>query len=202
MSEAEPSSPNPEVDQRVELVTAAREGDAAAKDELLELLAPQLYQWLDRQMGPRLKRFLSVADVAQESLGRVLSSLDRLRIGAGLGDVRGLLYQHARWTVLSRGRNAGQYRGESVVEGASPRAEPGIVAERSTGTVTLADEVRRMNEALDEMESDQAELVRAHLEGIPVPQLAKDQGITESAIRKRFQRALEELKRLLGSGGK
>ena len=177
------------------LVARARAGDEGATDELLAKLAPQLLAWLERHMGSRLKRFLSVPDVAQESLVSLLNSLDRLRPDADLGDARRLLYQHARWIVMRRGTDAGKFQGESAYQqlGAQDRADS---IDRSRGPVTLEDELCWLKELIDELDPDLAVVMRRRLEGAAFELLAEELGLGESAVRKRFSRGLVELQRL------
>ncbi|MFT7484930.1 MAG: DNA-directed RNA polymerase specialized sigma24 family protein [Candidatus Paceibacteria bacterium] len=177
------------------LIERARNGDETAADELILQLAPQLMAWLSGQMGTRLQRFLPVTDVAQESLASFLGSLVRLREGAELSDARRLLFQHARWIVLRRGSDAGQFQGESVCGQmeAITRAES---MDRSLGAVTLEDELAWLQEMIEELEADLAVIVRARLCGESFSLLAEQHGISESAVRKRFERGLEELQRL------
>jgi len=177
------------------LVAQARAGDEEATDKLLAKLAPQLLGWLERQMGSRLKRYLSVPDVAQESLASLLTSLDRLREEADLGDARRLLFQHARWIVMRRGTDAGKFEGESAFQrlGAQDRAES---IDRSQGPVTLEDELCWMKELVSELEPELAVVMQRRLEGAPFAQLAEELGVGESAVRKRFDRGLAELQRL------
>lgn len=177
------------------LVQRARDGDEAATDELLAKLAPQLLGWLERQMGMRLKRYLSVPDVAQESLASLLTSLERLREGADLGDARRLLFQHARWVVMRRGSDAGRFEGESAFHqlGVQDRAES---IDRSRGPVTLEDELCWLQELIDELDPELRLVMSRRLQGAPFAQLAEELDLTESAIRKRFERGLAELQRL------
>jgi len=185
-----------EQEEHPALVQAAREGDGQAADQLLELIAPQLLSWLDRQMGSRLRRFLSVADVAQESLASLLGSLDRLRPGAGLSDVRKLMFQHARWIVMRRGSDAGRFQGESVMGRTSNYDPPENSGVRSAGEVTLEDELSWLSELIQELDEEVGVVMTRRLEGVPFADLAAQLGLTESAVRKRFDRGLEELQRL------
>jgi RNA polymerase sigma factor (sigma-70 family) len=178
------------------VIAASRAGDAAAADELVERLAPDLFRWLERYMGPQLKRFLSVTDIAQESLTRILGPLDHMRPDGDLDDVRGLLFQNARWIILSRGNEARRFCGESAVGEACSPDQIAPEADRSTNTVTLEDELRWMSELIVEMDGDLANVLHGRLDGVGFPELAERLELTESAVRKRFQRALEELGRL------
>jgi RNA polymerase sigma factor (sigma-70 family) len=182
-------------DQRQDLVAKAVAGDEEATDELLALIAPHLMRILQRQMGPRLMRYLSVADIAQESLASLLTSLNHLRPGAGLSDVRKLLFQHARWIVMRRGNHAGRYQGESVCQKIS-RQDRAESKDRSTGNVTLEDELSWLHELIDGMDEGVATVLRKRLNGQSFADLAQELGLGESAVRKRFDRGLDELQRL------
>lgn len=178
-----------------ELVAAAIAGEPAAADELLARLAPQLVRWLEGQMGTRLKRYLPVADVAQESLASLLTSLGHLREGAGLDDARRLLFQHARWIVMRKGSDAGKFDGESVCQELH-RQERQQDIDRSLGDVTLEDELCWLNELIEELEEDLRVVLRSRLEGATFAELGEQLQLSESAVRKRFERGLDELQRL------
>jgi len=177
------------------IVARARTGDEQATDALMARLAPQLLAWLERQMGTRLKRYLSVPDVAQESLASLLTSLDRLRPEADLGDARRLLFQHARWIVMRRGSDAGKFEGESAYQRIGAEG-PAQSIDRSRGPVTLEDELCWLKELIHELEPELGVVMRRRLEGASFEQLAQELGLGESAVRKRFTRGLEELQRL------
>jgi DNA-directed RNA polymerase specialized sigma24 family protein len=191
--------PDPE-ERGAELLAAVISGDEAATDELLAVLAPSLLKYLHRQMGQRLTRYLSVKDIAQESMASFLSSIDHLRANADLSDARNLLFQHARWIVMRRGSDAGKFAGESAYMklASQDAAQP---VDRSVGDVTLEDELVWLNEMIDALDEDLQVVVRRRLEGVTFGDLADELGLGESAIRKRFDRGLDELKRL-GQGRK
>jgi len=146
-------------------------------------------------MGTRLKRYLSVPDVAQESLASLLTSLDRLRPEADLGDARRLLFQHARWIVMRRGSDAGKFEGESAYQRIGAEG-PAQSIDRSRGPVTLEDELCWLKELIHELDPDLGVVMRRRLEGASFDELAQELGLGESAVRKRFTRGLEELQRL------
>jgi len=174
-------------DEGARLVRAARDGDRAARERLFRLYADFLQARLRQQMGGRLGRTASLSDLVQESYVRALEALRVLPDDAGLPDFEGVLFQHARWSVLSQARSSRGFEGESAA-GLSADGRPDPAGDPSEGLVTRNDQLERLHELIDSLPVEQAEVVRRRLAGKTFGAIASELGIAEDAARKRHMR--------------
>ena len=180
---------------RDDLVRLAQEGRAEALDELLAQASPLLRRYLERRVGTRLRRFVSVSDVEQEVLMQALQVLRRLPPDASVEDFRALLFQHARWSVgKAVDRNRRAHGQSSAGDGTVPQPS------RSFGSVTRADEVGWLRERIDRLPEGQRDVVTRRMEGRTFGEISVDLGIGEDAARKRFLSAALRLKANRRSG--
>lgn len=171
------------------MIRRARDGCLSAREELLHLCTPELSRFVSRSMGTRLRRASSVEDICQDTFLRALRALDALPPGSGYDDFRGVLYQHAKWVLVRKGRQAGGFRGESAGEFTGPLAAP----QTAEGQVTRADERALLDAAVARLEPQQARVVRLRLDGLSFAEIARATATPESALRKRFMRASKAL---------
>jgi RNA polymerase sigma factor (sigma-70 family) len=170
-------------------VRLAQEGRAEALDELLGAISPALRRYLERRVGTRLRRFVSVSDVEQEVLMQALQVLRRLSPDASVDDFRALLFQHARWSVGKAVDRNRQAHGQSS---AGDGSVPGPM--RSFGTVTRADELSWVRERIEHLPEGQRAVVERRMEGRTFGEIGADLGIGEDAVRKRFLSAALHLR--------
>jgi RNA polymerase sigma-70 factor (ECF subfamily) len=189
------------------LLGQARAGDQRSLGELLESYRNYLRLLARTQMGAALAQHLSASDLVQETV------LDALRgFGGFLGTsepaflawlrrilVRNVVDQVKRQRARKRGGLAQQSL-DALLEQAHPDVldafavspvGPSDHAERKELSVLLADALA----ALPPL--DREIIIQRQLEHQPFKEIANRVGRSESAVRVRWLRALEKLKRLL-----
>jgi RNA polymerase sigma factor (sigma-70 family) len=169
----------------------ARDGDPAAWQVLVDQHSTLLRRYLDRRMGPQLRRTCSSGDLVQEVLTRMLHALRAAPADATLQTFRRWLLQHADWVLASRGHGARRHFGESVAG-----VIDGSLADRSpatTGPVTHADQVAWMRSLLDRLDPKYADVVRLRLDGVSFAEIAERLGVEEATVRQRLSRVLRTL---------
>lgn len=173
------------------ILAQARGGSAQAQERLVRLFTPAVAAYVRRRTGARLARFVSEEDLVQEVLVRAIRALEHLREGADLGDFRRLLFLHARWVLQRRGREAGDFAGETL-HGRAPLVDgplEGAVREpESTGPVTRLDRARWLHTLVRRLDPLYADALRPYLEGASFAEIAARLGIEEEAARKRVVR--------------
>lgn len=181
------------------LLSRARAGERAARDELYVRFRGTLEAYLGRKVGARLGRAVSLSDLSQDSFLQALGGLERLPERATFDDFRGLLFQHARWVLGKQVDRHRDFVGESIAgEGAaSGRAQPGP---ESAGSVTQADETAWLVELVEALPKEQADVVRLRLEGLSFSEVAERLGIREGSARQRYLRGSRELRRRVEGG--
>ncbi len=151
----------------------------------------------DRNMGPRLRRVVTLDDVCQEVFARVFASF----ANDDLGDVpiesfRARLFQHAKWVLASRGRTAHDFRGESAAgDGLGGIAD---FPEHTDGAVTRADQVRWLHALVEHLDADHGDVVKYRLAGMSYQEIAIRLGVAETTVRKRYSRVLQEFRATYG----
>ncbi len=171
-----------------EWIRRAQRGEQVALDALIEGASPVLRRYLERRLGQRLRRFVSVSDLEQEVLMQGLQGLRRLSPEATVDDFHALLFTHARWAVGKAARRNRNAAGES-----QRSAEPGLPS-RSMGSVTRDDEAAWLRRRLGDLPDGQRAVVQRRLQGWTFARIAEDLGLREDAARKRFVAAARELR--------
>lgn len=183
-----------------ELLTAARQGDAAALEALLVRYQPHLYRFGLRMCG----NAEDAGDVAQESLISMVRSLPDFR---GEASVSTWLYTIARRFCM-RKRRRGKYappREDSLdaaeTHAAQRIADPAPNPEQTATNRELAEVLSRAIDALDPPQREV--LVLRDVEGLSAPEAAEVLGISVDAVKSRLHRARvavrRELAPILGS---
>ena len=169
-----------------ELLTAARQGDAAALEALLVRYQPHLYRFGLRMCGNEE----DAGDVAQESLISMARSLRDFR---GDASVSSWLYTIARSFCIKKRRRSkfAPTREDSLdaPETAATRhlADPAPNPEQTATNRELATALTR---AIDALEPPQREvLLLRDVEGLPAPEVARVLGISVDAVKSRLHRA-------------
>jgi RNA polymerase sigma-70 factor (ECF subfamily) len=169
-----------------ELLTAARQGDAAALEALLVRYQPHLYRFGLRMCGNEE----DAADVAQESLISMARSLRDFR---GESSVSSWLYTIARRFCIKKRRRSkfAPSREDSLdaleTTAAERVADPAPNPEQTTTNRELA---RALTRAIDALDPPQREvLVLRDVEGLSAPEVAKVLAISVDAVKSRLHRA-------------
>ena len=138
---------------------------------------------VSRERGIHLRRTASVADLRQETLTSLLAVLPHLREGALLEDVRALANQHTGWILARQGRCARHFDGESTLHADGLRAITPSAGAPSTGAVTARDQERWLAERVEQLDPDQAAVVRLRLEGREFEEIGRELGIPAAPRR-------------------
>lgn len=181
------------------LIASARDGDSAARDELHRRFEHPLSSFLRTQVGKRLGRTVSISDLSQESFLHSFDAIARLPQNARRGDFEAMLFRNARWVIGTHARRNGRFGGESEGDGGGLGQVPDERSERSSGSVTTADEARWFSAQLDRLKPEQAVVLRLRMSGCTFEEISSELGISEHAARKRYLRAAIELRRLAES---
>jgi RNA polymerase sigma-70 factor (ECF subfamily) len=169
-----------------ELLTAARQGDAAALEALLVRYQPHLYRFGLRMCG----NVEDAGDVAQESLISMARSLRQFR---GDSSISTWLYTIARRFCIKKRRRSkfAPVREESLdapgSNAAQRLADPAPGPEQATTNRELEVALVRAIDALDPPQREV--LVLRDVEGLSAPEVASVLGISIDAVKSRLHRA-------------
>jgi RNA polymerase sigma-70 factor (ECF subfamily) len=169
-----------------ELLTAARQGNAAALEALLVRYQPRLYRFGLRMCG----NVEDARDVAQQSLISMARSIRDFR---GDSSVSSWLYTIARGFCIKKRRRSkfAPAREESLDQAdttaAQRLADPAPSPEQTATNRELAAALTRAIDALDPAQREV--LVLRDVEGLPAPEVAKVLGISVEAVKSRLHRA-------------
>ena len=171
-----------------ELLEAYLNGDRSAAEELARATYRRVYAHLMKLSGGRSDL---AADLTQETYRKAWASLGSFDRRSAFST---WLYRIAYNTFLNHQRSAGRLRAlpenaEEQFEEPAPRPDQNAVA-------TL--EAERVRRFVLELPETLRYSVTAHYWGdIPIPQLAKSEGVTAVAIRKRLKKARTLIRELL-----
>jgi RNA polymerase sigma-70 factor (ECF subfamily) len=167
------------------LLTAARQGDAAALEALLVRYQTHLYRFGLRMCGNEE----DAGDVAQESLISMARSLGDFR---GDASISTWLYTIARRFCIKKRRRS-KFAPARVESLDAPRIGAGHLADPAPSpeqTATNRELQRALTRAIDGLEPAQREvLVLRDVEGLSAPEVAKVLGIRVDAVKSRLHRA-------------
>ena len=192
-----------------ELVAKLRQGDTQALADYLTLRNRHLLAFIERQLGPALRRKLEPDDILQEvsiEAVRALSSID-------LSDrdpfswlcqlaERRIIDAHRRFFEAQK-RDAGREASLGTPGGDSKQAAivDLLVASMTTASQAFSRNLRevKLMEALQKLPEDQREALRLrYVEGMPSKEIAERLGKSDGAIRVMLTRSLGKLQELLG----
>jgi RNA polymerase sigma-70 factor (ECF subfamily) len=198
----------PDTDQLLERV---RHNDRDARGRLLQRHRGRLRALIALRMDPRLAARIDASDVVQESLAeadRRLADYVRTRPLPFYPWLRGLALE--RLAQLYRTHVRSQKRSVEREERSLPLLPDDSVRELAqrlaghgsspSGRQRHEDLRQRLHDALDRLaERDREVIVLRHLEQLSVKEIAAVLRITEGAVKVRHVRALERLRKLLGT---
>ena len=169
------------------LLTAIRQGDTAAAEELVERTYSAVFASVYRLCGDRDL----AADLTQETYQKAWSALPRFD---GRSQLFTWLYRIAYTTFLNHVRRPRRMTSldepDAIdVRDQSPRADE-VLADQ--------EEAEHLRKAVMQLPEDMRFTVTAHFwGGLPVKEIAQIEGITTVAIRKRLHRAFSILETML-----
>ncbi|MFG0316289.1 MAG: RNA polymerase sigma factor [Planctomycetota bacterium JB042] len=177
------------------LLADARNGSTSALEEIARRFRPLVATYLERRVGSHIRRREAIDDLTQEVFARVLPALDTLPPDATLDTLAGRLLKNAQWVVAASSHRAARFAGESAAPDAAV-ATP----ERTKGPVTLKDELDRLRALTDRMADPARRVLLGRMEGRSFEELAAESGEKVDTVRKRYLRALKELRERMGGG--
>ncbi|MDB5308164.1 MAG: sigW 16 [Gemmataceae bacterium] len=198
-----PGVPAPALDSFAAWLEASRRGSEDALGKVLEACRGYLLSVAESELGSTLRPKAGASDLVQDSLLEVRAGFDRFR-----GTTPGEFFA---WVVVILRRNladlARRYRtAESRAVGREEpleRMPPGILPDHTTGPadrVELAEDVGRLRAAIARLPDDaRAVLGWRHEDGLGWEEIGARLGKTPEAGRKIWFRAVERLRRELGT---
>ncbi len=192
------------------LLERARQGDAAARQQLLVLHQKRLRQMIAVRMDRRLAARIDPSDVVQETMAEAIEQLSDYLRHRPLPFYPWL--RQLAWKRLSelyrrhiqaskRSVRREEHWGQSLPDESALELANRLLARGSSPSARLQREELRgvMQAALAQLaEHDREVLVLRHLEQLSTAEIAAVLGITEGAVYTRHLRALERLRSLLG----
>lgn len=176
----------------------AAEGDETALALLIERHLPGLRAFVRARLGPELRAQESASDVVQSTCREVLGARERFQHPSP-GAFRSWLFTTAARKIAERLKRAHAAKRD----GGAPAAGPVPEAQESrllavygrfsspSHRATLADELARVERALDRLTEEQREVVLlAHMVELPRSEIAAKLGKSEVAVRSILHRAL------------
>jgi len=179
-----------------ELLAKARAGSEDALSELLDRLEDGVLDYLDRRTGPRVRRFVSVSDLRQETLLRAAGILRQLPSDASVADFKALLCRNAEWMIKNAARDLGRLDGESALAGRSADVAGSRVPTPS-GEAGANDELDWLESLFEKLAPEAARILRLRLAERTFKEIAAELEISEDAARKRHTVATERLRALM-----
>lgn len=191
------------------LVNRAAEGDETALALLLERHLPGLRAFVRARLGPELRAFESASDLVQSTCREVLAGRERF-VHPSPGAFRSWLFTTAARKVSERLKRARAAKRDGEP---APRAGADSGAAESrlfdvygrfsspSHRAALADEIARVERALDRLSEEQREVVLlAHVVELPRAEIALQLGKSELAVRSILHRALARVAAELDAG--
>lgn len=178
------------------VIHAAAADDAELANEFLGHFLGDLMTLGRASLGAGLRRQLDTGDLVQSVVKDLWPDLAALRFESRAGFLA-LLHQRLRWKAANRARDlrSGRRREDLRAAGLDPGSS--AIAGPGAGPVTEADraeeraELARRVAALPDAER---ELLRRHLAGAPLAELAAAAGVDAAEAKRRLQRALRRVR--------
>ena len=170
-------------------LVSARDGDAKAREQLLEKLRPRLVLWASSRMSARLASRTTAEDVAQEILIAVHESMGQFR-GGDAATLRAWVFTIAanRLRDLARSADALKRRTAPMLRS---QTSPSVVAMR-------AEEQARVHEAISRLKEEYRTVIcLRRIEELDTAATAARMDRTPGAVRVLYMRALRALRREL-----
>jgi RNA polymerase sigma-70 factor (ECF subfamily) len=202
-----------DADDDTELEARARGGDSAALAAFIERRRPQLTAYVERRLGPALRRKVEPADVVQETALSALRGAantdltDRELFGwlCHLAEER-IIDANRHFTAAKRdsGREVSMHGAGSSGGSSAAGLEEWLAASLTTPTqaATRNERQQRLEVALAALPAEGREVLRLRYgEGLPTKEIAGRIGKTDGAVRVMLSRAVQRLRELLDEGG-
>ena len=191
------------------LAARVRRHDVDALAEYVVAHRAGLVAYIDRQLGPGLRRKVEVDDIFQEASVEAVRALPEADLSER--DVFGWLCQIAERRIIdahrrffgAQKRDAAREVGLGTPGGDSRRAAiiDLLVASMTTPTQALSRNMKevRLLEAIGTLPEEQREALRLrYVEGLPSKEIAVRLGKSDGSVRVMLTRSLSKLQQLLG----
>lgn len=178
-----------------ELLVAAKSGDRAAFDVVVQRFEGRLRESVGSRIGAHLQSKIDVDDVVQETFAKAYKSLARFE-WRGEEAFLSWLRTISENFVL---HVADRYRSEKLFE-LDRQLHPGAGEEATASRAARRGErFERLREALASLSADHREVILlARIEGLQLKEIAARMNRSVSAVQNLLLRALKELKRSFG----
>lgn len=191
-----------------ELLRRADAGDGSAEGELLDRYRGRLRQMVAVRVDPRLAARVDPSDVVQEALAEASRKLPRylrdrpVAFYPWLRQIawERLVHLHSQHVVAQKRSVMREYRGDFVPDQSAMQLVDRLMASGTSPSRRVArEEMRqRVRRAIQQLPPQYREVViLRHLEQLAFEEVAGVLGISESATRSRYRRAMERLHNLL-----
>jgi RNA polymerase sigma-70 factor, ECF subfamily len=180
-------APTDDLDDERDLIRRIRASDRAAAEVLVERTYGVVYASLVRLCAdPDL-----AADLTQDTYRKAWQSFDSFRGGSKIST---WLYRIAYTTFLNHARRPPRL--QPVDEMPRTPADPAPLPDE---LLAVGAEQASVREAVMTLDEKQRFVVTAHFWGeLPIPEIARLEGVTAVAIRKRLKKALAQLEERIG----
>ncbi|MFH1999916.1 MAG: sigma-70 family RNA polymerase sigma factor [Planctomycetota bacterium] len=190
-----------------QLIIKAQHGDEAAMTELINLHAAQLKEFIQSELGGRLRQRLESQDVIQQVYLEALNSIGKF-VDRGEGSFFAWLRKLAMNRICDVDRKAFQSQrraGEIRAADLGPDHSMFGLLDELSGSLTSpsraadrADQVRLLAKAMNDLSEDHCEVIRLrYLRQLSVSETAAEMNRSERAIRSLSVRAIMQLRELL-----
>jgi RNA polymerase sigma-70 factor (ECF subfamily) len=186
-----------------ELIERARAGDAAAREELLLEMRPQLRQWAEQALGARVAARMDASDLTQITLLDMHLKLEQF-IGTTERELLEWLRRSLERNIVDAVRQATALKRTVVREEHIDGVAPGeslprndLAADHSTPSLRAMrnENETRLERALQQLLPDQQQVVRlVHLQGYSLGRAAAELDRSTAAVAKLLQRGLKNLR--------
>ena len=172
----------------------ARAGDPGARAWLVERYAERLSSFVRARSGPNVHAREAPEDITQEALLTFLRRLADFPAELSQAEVEARLFQIAKWAIASVLERRRVVREASAAGAGSDYVLDPPTPSASRGSVTRADDRRKLGELIARLAPAHAQVVRCVvLEGRSIVETAQQCGLSEASVRKRLQRARAKL---------
>ena len=183
------------------LIQRAKDGCNVARGELQERFAEDLRGYVRRHVGVGLGRKISHSDLCQETFVRVFKGMHSLPDDATPALFRSRLMRTAEWVIRDAARSLQRLSGESLAGALGAESVVDPAGNQSMGDVTRDDQARWLHRLLSRLPRPYADVLRQKLAGSDFRTIADRLGEREGTVRKRYERACQQLRQLVEMSG-
>jgi RNA polymerase sigma-70 factor (subfamily 1) len=189
------------------LIPRMRDGDEAAREQLLIQLQDYLTRTADRQLEGALKQKTAVSDIVQISLIRIIESFEQFR-GSSSNELRAWIKQivvneanTVRRKYRTNKRDVTLEKSIDAAAGANA-AQPADKHLTPASAAMRGERLDRFHAVLDELPADQARVIRLRsIERLSFREVGEQMDRSEEAVSQLWYRAIMKLEEALNRHG-